>query len=104
MHTQRIGGHLADALVSPPGEPEMSPQIAAHHELGEQPTPIVQPAVLQRSVWQHSFGAMLIETCADGSVWIDGKPVRDTLPSQPSPQAPRGLAAGLGAAMEARNG
>lgn len=31
-------------------------------------------------VWQHSYGQMLIETCADGSVWIDGKPVPETLP------------------------
>ena len=32
-------------------------------------------------VWQHSYGQMLIETCADGSVWIDGKPVPETLPA-----------------------
>ncbi|MFT3819798.1 MAG: hypothetical protein QM750_19670 [Rubrivivax sp.] len=39
-----------------------------------------QPEVRHRLQWTHAFGVMLIETCADGSVWIDGRPVRDTLP------------------------
>jgi hypothetical protein len=39
----------------------------------------VQGAVSSSRRWQHAFGEMLIETCDDGSVWIDGKPVPETL-------------------------
>lgn len=39
-----------------------------------------QAAVVSARTWEHAFGVMLIETCADGSVWIDGKPVPETLP------------------------
>lgn len=81
----------------------MTRPTAAHHEFGEKPTPIDQPAVLQRSVWQHSFGAMLIEFCVDGSAWIDGKPVRDTVTNHPLPQAAEDLAAGPGASIGARD-
>ena len=45
----------------------------------------VQAAVVSRQLWQHTFGQMLIETCADGSVWIDGKPVPETLVRVSSP-------------------
>lgn len=45
-------------------------------------------------VWTHSFGQMRIETCEDGSVWVDGRVVRDTAPcmaeadlSVPAPDA-----------------
>jgi hypothetical protein len=31
-------------------------------------------------VWTHSFGQMRIETREDGSVWVDGRVVRDTAP------------------------
>lgn len=41
--------------------------------------PLPERQVLSSRIWQHAFGEMLIETCADGSVWIDGKPVRDTI-------------------------
>lgn len=30
--------------------------------------------------WKHSFGEMLIETRANGTVWINGQLVRDTAP------------------------
>lgn len=40
----------------------------------------VRGAVTSSRLWQHAFGEMLIETCTDGSVWIDGKPVPETLP------------------------
>lgn len=33
-----------------------------------------------RRLWQHAFGEMLIETRPDGSVWVNGSPVADTLP------------------------
>jgi len=39
---------------------------------------VVQAPVLSRLEWAHRFGTMVIETCTDGSVWIDGKPVPDT--------------------------
>lgn len=45
-------------------------------------------------VWTHSFGQMRIETREDGSVWVDGRVVRDTAPqltqaevSLPAPEA-----------------
>lgn len=61
-----------------------------------------QPAVLSSQVWQHAFGQMLIQTCVDGSVWVDGKPVPDTL-AQPLPlscgdaaqASPAGTSSGL---------
>ena len=31
--------------------------------------------------WQHTYGEMLIETRANGTVWIDGQLVRDTTPA-----------------------
>lgn len=31
-------------------------------------------------VWTHAFGQMRIETREDGSVWVDGRLVRDTAP------------------------
>lgn len=40
----------------------------------------VRGSLTSSRVWKHAFGQMLIETCADGSVWIDGKPVPETLP------------------------
>lgn len=49
--------------------------------------PKCEATVLTRRVWQHSFGEMLIETKSDGSVWIDGKAVADTLPA---PEATQG--------------
>lgn len=36
--------------------------------------------VIQTVEWTHAYGLMLIQTRADGSVWIDGKPVPETLP------------------------
>lgn len=30
--------------------------------------------------WRHTFGEMLIETRANGTVWINGQLVRDTAP------------------------
>jgi hypothetical protein len=47
-------------------------------------------AVTSSRVWQHAFGEMLIETRADGSVWINGRVVRNTAlagGSMPSPHA-----------------
>lgn len=32
-------------------------------------------AVATAQVWHSQFGDMLIETCIDGSVWINGEPV-----------------------------
>ena len=37
-------------------------------------------AVTSARRWQHTFGEMLIETRANGTVWIDGELVRDTAP------------------------
>lgn len=31
-------------------------------------------------VWTHAYGQMRIETREDGSVWVDGRLVRDTAP------------------------
>ncbi|CAD5366568.1 hypothetical protein RA210_U10390 [Rubrivivax sp. A210] len=48
------------------------------------PSPAALPTdsdVLSRQLWRHRFGEMLIETRNDGTVWIDGKVVPDTLPS-----------------------
>jgi hypothetical protein len=42
--------------------------------------------VTSSQLWHSSFGDMLIETCADGSVWVNGEPVRDTLPAQEPPR------------------
>lgn len=47
----------------------------------EPPCGQAAPGVTRR-LWQHAFGEMLIETHPDGSVWIDGKPVADTLPGR----------------------
>jgi hypothetical protein len=47
---------------------------------GEQQAPQRSQVVTSQS-WRHTYGEMLIETCADGTVWIDGKVVPDTLPS-----------------------
>ena len=33
-------------------------------------------------VWTHAFGHMRIETREDGSVWVDGRLVRDTAPRE----------------------
>lgn len=41
--------------------------------------PANRAAITSTLRWQHSFGEMLIETCADGSVWINGSPVPETL-------------------------
>jgi hypothetical protein len=61
-------------------------------DLGRLPEHSVKPVaakthVLSTQTWKHAFGEILIETCADGSVWIDGKPVIDTLPSGQALQA-----------------
>ena len=54
------------------------------------PTPSPEPApVVTSRLWHGLFGDMLIETRADGSVWVNGEPVRDTLP----PEAGRGASA-----------
>lgn len=45
-----------------------------------------RPAVATALVWHSRFGDMLIETCIDGSVWINGEPVADTLPQPASTQ------------------
>jgi len=45
---------------------------------------IKRSQVVTSQVWHGRFGDMLIETCTDGSVWINGEPVADTLPA---PQA-----------------
>jgi len=37
--------------------------------------------VISQQVWRHAFGESTIEICADGTVLIDGKVVRDTLPT-----------------------
>jgi hypothetical protein len=43
--------------------------------------PISHPSpVVSRQTWRHAFGEAVIETCEDGTVLIDGKVVRDTLP------------------------
>ncbi len=45
--------------------------------------------------WKHTFGEMLIETRANGTVWINGQLVRDTAPAAQTtdidagPDAPR---------------
>lgn len=48
---------------------------------GEQPPPQLRSQVVTSQCWRHTYGEMLIETCADGTVWIDGKVVPDTLPA-----------------------
>ena len=48
--------------------------------------PVARQGVVTSSRrWQHGYGEMLIETCEDGSVWIDGKPVPETLPNHTQP-------------------
>jgi hypothetical protein len=45
--------------------------------------------------WKHAYGEMLIETRANGTVWINGQLVRDTAPDaratdiSAGPDAPR---------------
>lgn len=67
------------------------------HESLQHPDPTATSPVESRPqglvssrLWRHAFGEMLIETRADGTVLIDGKPVTDTLPPSPpgSPGAP----------------
>lgn len=41
-----------------------------------------------RRLWQHAFGEMLIETRPDGSVWVNGSAVADTLPDRGRGAAP----------------
>ena len=48
----------------------------------------LQAPVTSSRTWRGRFGAMLIETRADGSVWIDGEVVIDTLPSADVGAAP----------------
>jgi len=36
---------------------------------------VQRAAVATAQVWHSQFGDMLIETCIDGSVWINGEPV-----------------------------
>lgn len=43
--------------------------------------------VISQQVWRHAFGESTIEICADGTVLIDGKVVRDTRPLHNSPDA-----------------
>lgn len=40
--------------------------------------------IVSSRLWRHAFGEMLIETRADGTVLIDGRPVADKLPPSPS--------------------
>lgn len=47
--------------------------------------------VVSRQTWRHLFGESEIVICEDGTVLIDGKTVRDTLP-----QNRQGLASGAG--------
>lgn len=48
--------------------------------------PVVsQGAVITSRKWRHGYGEMLIETCEDVSVWVDGKPVPETLPNHRRP-------------------
>lgn len=65
-------------------EPVLSP-VANEVALPEHSSKPVasQAAVVSSRQWAHAFGEMLIETCVDGSVWIDGKPVPETLPDRP---------------------
>ena len=53
-------------------------QVLLEHSV--KPSALMVGSVTSRRVWKHAFGEMLIETCDDGSVWIDGKPVTETLP------------------------
>jgi hypothetical protein len=39
--------------------------------------------IASRQTWRHAFGEAVIEICEDGTVLIDGKVVRDTLPGGP---------------------
>lgn len=38
---------------------------------------IAQAAIVNETVWQSATGPIVIQTCADGSTWVNGKPVRD---------------------------
>lgn len=67
---------------------------------------VQRAAVATAQVWHSRFGDMLIETCVDGTVWINGEPVagkrsRPAAVTTPSPQAstqPEDEAGGLDAA------
>lgn len=53
---------------------------------GEQHPAQPQSQVVTSQRWRHTYGEMLIETRSDGTVWIDGKVVPDTLPAgRPTP-------------------
>lgn len=57
----------------------MTTSVSLDEEHSAKPV-AVRGSVTSSRVWKHAFGQMLIETCVDGSVWIDGKPVPETLP------------------------
>ena len=62
-------------------EPAASAEPGELAEHSQKPL-AVQGAVISSRRWRHAYGEMLIETCDDGSVWIDGKPVPKTLTLQ----------------------
>lgn len=57
---------------------------------------VAQAPVVSETIWHSATGPMLIQTCAVGSVWVNGKPVRDTLPHAVAPaDASTGIGEGL---------
>lgn len=61
------------------------PQLLEGH--GMQDSSNHDSPVISQQVWRHAFGESTIEICADGTVLIDGKVVRDTRPLHNSPDA-----------------
>lgn len=68
---------------TPPGISSTAADPSAAADLGLAPTPAKSVTSFR---WRHRHGEMLIETCSDGSVWVDGAVIADTAPpgtSQP---------------------
>lgn len=72
-----------DTQMPTPGPAEIAADLQPAQDAaaaGEQHPSQTRSQVVTSQSWRHTFGEMLIETCADGTVWIDGKVVPDTVP------------------------
>ncbi len=62
-------------------------EVADTHGTAPQRAPNEHSQLVTSQRWRHAYGEMLIETRDDGTVWIDGKVVPDTLPIGHTPPA-----------------